>query len=329
MTKNDSPIENTITEIKPMVSVIVPVYNAENGLEECVDSVIKQTWENLEIILIDDGSSDKSSIICDRLCEKDARVSVIHQINRGVSYARNVGLIRAHGEYVVFVDSDDKLTIDSVQIRMMGIVDSDLVVAGYDVVDSNDKKLYEMNKYETKRLTQIEMLMLMFGEHTCGYQGYLWNKLFKMEIIRNYSLKFQEDIHYNEDRLFVVEYLMKAKKVVIESTTVYFYKINPKGVMESAKRFSREVYNKWITEFDAYRVMSRELRECDLMIYNMCNMDAMRSAINHREMVPSTYKDEIQYFSDRIREFSRPCIADRNITLGMRIKVIGHYILGR
>lgn len=312
-----------------MVSVIVPIYNSEDDIEKCLDSILKQSWNNLEIILIDDGSTDRSSSICDKLCEKDTRIKVIHQINKGVSCARNIGLTHAQGEYVVFVDSDDELTIDSIRIRMLKIEHCDLVVTGYDVVDSYYKKLYAVNKYEEEKLTQIEMLTLMFGEHQCGYQGYLWNKLFRMKLIRASNLKFREDIYYNEDRLFVIEYLMKSKCVSFERTSTYLYKINPKGAMESARIFSRTVYNKWITEFVAYRIMSKELREYNSALCSLCNIDAMRSAINHKKMIPKIYRVERKYFSDCIREFSRACIFCRNISLNMRVKILGHYVLGR
>lgn len=323
---NDS--QSVIKRI-PMVSVIVPVYNSEDDIEKCVDSILKQSWNNLEIILIDDGSTDRSSYICDKLCEKDTRIKVIHQINKGVSCARNIGLTNAQGEYIVFVDADDELTKDSIRIRMLKIAYSDLVVTGYDVVDSYYKKLYTVNRYEEEKLTQTEMLTLMFGEHQCGYQGYLWNKLFKMELIRTGNLKFREGVYYNEDRLFLIEYLMKSKCVSFERVSTYLYKINPKGAMESAKVFSRKVYNKWITEFFAYRIMSKELREYDSTLCSLCSMDAMRSAINHKKMIPKEYREERKYFSDCIREFSRDCISCRNISLNKRLTILGHYVLGR
>lgn len=315
--------------IEPIVSVIVPIYNSERNLEKCIVSILEQTWENLEIILVDDGSTDNSSAICDEFERKDTRIHVIHQKNQGVSCARNAGLEYAHGEYIAFADSDDELPMDSVETRLLGIGETDLLVAGYDVVDFQGGKTYSIASYEYKKCTQLEMLAMMFGEQSCGYQGYLWNKLFRTRIIRKYELKFEEKIYYNEDRLFIVQYLEKSEQVSFENRSVYCYKINPTGAMESAKKFSNAVYSKWITEFTAYRIMRTELKKYNQEIYDLCNMDAMRSAISHRKQIPDTCLKEKKYFSDCIREFARSCIIDKNVTFMQRMKLFGHYILAR
>lgn len=117
----------------PLISVIVPVYNTEKYLTECVESIISQTYRNLEIILVDDGSPDLSGSICDSFAEKDSRIIVIHQKNVGLSAARNRGLDECHGEYVAFVDSDDLIQNDSIEnlIKIQSETDADLVIGGY------------------------------------------------------------------------------------------------------------------------------------------------------------------------------------------------------
>lgn len=312
-----------------LVSVVVPVYNSEKNLEKCIESILQQTWENLEIILVDDGSTDNSPVICDELHKRDIRIHVIHQKNQGVSCARNVGLECANGEYIAFVDSDDELSVDSIQVRVRGIGETDLLVAGYDVFSFQNEKKYSIDSYEYRGCTQVEMLGLMFGEHSCGYQGYLWNKLFKMKIIRENGLKFRENIHYNEDRLFIVQYLKKSSQVSFVNMSVYCYKINPTGAMESTKKFSDAVYKKWITEFTAYRIMREELREYNSEIYALCSIDAMRSAIVHKQEMTGRYTKEKKYFSKCIREFSCSCIFGKNLTFKQRLKFLGHYILAR
>ena len=312
-----------------LVSVIVPVYNSEKNLEKCIESILQQTWKNLEIILVDDGSTDNSPAICDELHKRDIRIHVIHQKNQGVSCARNVGLECANGEYIAFVDSDDELSVDSIQIRVHGIGEADLLVAGYDVVNFQDEKIYSIDSYGSGECTQLEMLKLMFGEHSCGYQGYLWNKLFKMKIIRECGLKFRENIYYNEDRLFIVQYLIKSSQVSFENKPVYRYKSNPAGAMESSKTFSEAVYKKLITEFTAYRIMREELKKYDSEIYDLCSIDAMRSAIFHRREPSVIGTKEKKYFSKCIREFACDCILIKNVTFEQRLKFLGHYILAR
>lgn len=288
--------EYMIDTEKMMVSVIIPVYNSEKELNRCIDSVIKQSWNNLEIIIIDDGSTDNSGEICDRLYEQDERIHVFHQTNLGVSAARNVGLKFAHGEYVIFMDADDELPEESINVRVREIENVDLVVAGYEVFDSQNKEQYGITRYDCKQSTQKEMLLVMFENSSYGYQGYLWNKIFRREIITKYDLKFQENIHYNEDRLFIVQYLEKIRKIKFINNSVYSYRINPNGAMQLVDTFSDTVYQKWITEFLAYRIMADELKEYDSKIYYLCNLDAMRSAVEHRKKIPSIYRSKKNIF---------------------------------
>lgn len=315
-------------EKEVLVSIIIPVYNSEKEISRCIDSVIKQSWSNLEIIVIDDGSSDNSGKICDRLCEQDKRIHVFHQSNLGVSHARNVGLKFAHGEYIVFMDSDDELPEESISVRVQGIEKVDLLVAGYEVIDSKNKKQYGIIQYDYQQSTQKEMFAMMFENSSHGYQGYLWNKIFRREIITKYDLKFQENIHYNEDRLFIVQYLKKIRQIKFINNSVYYYRINPNGAMQLVDTFSNTVYQKWITEFLAYRIMAAELKEYDSKIYYLCNLDAMRSAVEHRKKLPIVYRNEKKYFSKCIKEFSRTCILCGHVKLKQKIKLLGHYILG-
>lgn len=320
-------MENKIKEIQNLVSVIVPVYNSEKQIENCIRSIRNQTWKNIEIIIINDGSTDHSSEICERLCLLDKRIYVFHQANYGVSYARNKGMEAARGEYIIFVDSDDELPENSILIRMRSIKTADLLISGYDVIDCNEKQKYNVNGYEKTYCSNNEMLKMMFGEQLCGYQGYLWNKLFRKRIIKDNHLRFEEGIHYNEDRLFIVQYLMKCKNVIFNNECVYRYLINPSGAMEMAKSLSETTYKRMITEFAAFRIMSRELINYDSELYYLCNKDAMGCAIAHKKKADKIQKEARKYFSICIREFSQNCMKYTNISLKERIKLIGHYIL--
>ena len=120
-----------------LISVIVPVYNTEKYIEKCVMSILNQTYKNLEIILIDDGSTDNSPQICDSLAKKDNRITVIHQPNGGVSSARNIGLDNTHGDYITFVDSDDYIEPNMIEFLSENIGDTNIAMCGYTSVDEN------------------------------------------------------------------------------------------------------------------------------------------------------------------------------------------------
>lgn len=192
----------------PKLSLIVPVYNSDLYLHRCIDSILNQSFKDYELILIDDGSIDLSGIICDEYAEQNENIKVIHQINKGVSAARNVGLKNAKGEWVAFIDSDDEL-VDGGLNLLIGKTsnDVDLVICGYTVHDTMGSIVYEYNHYYEKKLDYIEGLKEMYVPSNHRYQGYLWNKLYRNEVIVRNNLEFNEDIYFNEDRLFITQYI--------------------------------------------------------------------------------------------------------------------------
>ncbi len=208
---------------KPLISVIVPVYNVESYLKVCVDSILAQTYENLEIILVDDGSKDSSGKMCDEYAEKDARIKVVHKKNGGVSSARNKGLDVASGEYIGFVDSDDSTKPNMFEILYKNMVTSDADVsvckannctkqAGDGTVDSspeNDIAIFNMSE-------SIENIFI--GRH---FVGHVWNKLFKAELID--GIRFCEEISVMEDTLFSISAILRAKRVCFTKKPLYNY----------------------------------------------------------------------------------------------------------
>ena len=193
---------------KPKISIIVPVYNTEKYLRHCLDSILNQSFQDFELLLVDDGSKDRSGKICDEYAEKDKRVSVWHQENQGVSVARNVGLEHAQGEWIYFPDSDDIVIENALEIMMkMCVEDIDYVMCGYEVYDENGNCSYAIPERQERVISREDALMEMFASTDYRYQGYLWNKLFKASIIRDNNLRFVKGIKFNEDRLYDVEYL--------------------------------------------------------------------------------------------------------------------------
>ena len=166
---------------KDLISVIVPVYKVEKYLEKCIESVLKQTYTNLQIILVDDGSPDNCGKICDEYAKKDSRIEVIHKINGGLSDARNVGINRANGRYIGFVDSDDYIKEDMYEklINLIKEYDADISICNlYDVIDGKE---YVRNKdngiHEYSRIDILKEILL-----DKNIQSYAWNKLYKKEL---------------------------------------------------------------------------------------------------------------------------------------------------
>ena len=147
-------------EAQPLITVIVPVYNVEKYLRRCLDSIIRQTYQNLEILCIDDGSIDNSGEICEQYAARDARIKVIHQENQGLSTARNRGLDTATGEYIAFVDSDDYIAADVLEQLYQSAVSSDAtcVICGYNCVDSNGSILSTYSVHSVQQYSGVESL---------------------------------------------------------------------------------------------------------------------------------------------------------------------------
>ena len=210
----------------PLISVIIPVYNVEQYLDECLNSVINQTYTNLEIILIDDGSTDKSGKICDEFAKRDNRIKVIHQKNKGVSVARNNALDIASGEFITFVDSDDTIEKEHI-LNMVNLLkdDTDIVCMplGKGVTTQN---IQEFNGIESLRYILQEQY---FRELNFAWSN--WNKLFKSDVVKN--IRYLSDEKVGEDLSFLWKAFLDSKKVVFGNKKTYNYRVSNTSVMQS------------------------------------------------------------------------------------------------
>lgn len=232
------------------ISVIVPIYNTEQYLSRCLDSIISQSFTDFELLLIDDGSTDGSGIICDSYADRDRRIRVFHKENGGVSSARNVGLKEANGEWICCVDSDDKLLTGGLQTMVDCISDEvDMVMAGYFELEGETLQKDTTCFGGDGIIAQNKALLMMYPSADLPYMGYPWGKLFKRDLVLERNLSFDEHIKIKEDTLFVVEYLCGIQKqVCYTSTPVYEYVKLPTGVMSGMN----QSYNpNYLTSFDA------------------------------------------------------------------------------
>ena len=206
--------------LTPKISIIVPIYNAEQWLERCVDSIVAQTYTDWELLLIDDGSTDRSGDICDRYAASDPRIQAFHKPNGGVSSARNLGLDHAQGEWITFVDSDDYVFPCWLENFIRNSSGVDMVVQGF-------KTSYAYEAMYNKDVHGVsykgsckEGLLELFKNK---YLGYLWVKLFRTDIIRENHIRFDTKISLQEDDNFVLQYVTYAKQMVSIEDIGYMY----------------------------------------------------------------------------------------------------------
>lgn len=206
----------------PLISIIVPCYNVERYVEQCIRSIMGQSYKNIEIITVDDGSPDNSSQILDKLANEDSRIKVIHKQNAGVSAARNSGLDVATGDYVVFVDGDDYLAPDYVDymLQLAYKNDSDFVMSQNCYTQENEPQI---SKDSIKTMSPSEATALLISPRVIVG---CWNKMFKREFINKFTLSFSTTLFYGEGLTFITKASQLANCVTVGNRKVYYYRRN-------------------------------------------------------------------------------------------------------
>lgn len=226
-----------------MVSIIVPVYKSEKTLRRCIQSLTSQTYRDIEIIMTVDGPPDKSGILADQLSKLDERIKVIHQMNQGVSMARNAGIEYASGEYIQFVDSDDYLDVTACQklVEQMELNHSDLIICGFhhlyfgkDVVKI--PSIMGTIQLKTSKRQLLELYQSQFLNMP-------WNKLYKKEKIKEY---FSKELDLGEDLLFNCNYLKNTQSITILSEALCYYLQDDRGTTLSTKKRTNRMENAFI-----------------------------------------------------------------------------------
>ena len=221
----------------PEISVVVPVYKAEAYISRCIDSILSQTFSDFELILVDDGSPDRSGAICDEYARKDPRIQVIHKQNGGVSSARNAGLDVAQGKWITFVDSDDYVLEtfleDLYDIRF------DVIITGHVIVNA-DSQSYYYQKLQSSSHTNIdsETIEMLLKRNGNTWLYLMTSHLFKKSIIKDHNIRFQEGINYREDSLFMVDYFIHCDSVSLKDKCNYVYMRRNHGSLSTAYNIS-------------------------------------------------------------------------------------------
>ena len=251
------------------ISVIVPVFNTEKSLEICVKSILAQTHKNIELILVDDGSSDGSLTIIENLQRKDNRIKYVHISNSGVSCARNTGIDLAEGDYISFADADDFMDVSMLQ-KLYDAIEREQ--ADVSVCRYTSRNEYEKCKCTlVKKIEKSEMLQeLMHPRNEMA--AFVWNRLYRTSVIKNNGICFDNRIKVCEDTLFNFTVLQYSDTIVIVDEALYHYKINDCGAM-----FGRSFNSNKLSANRAYEIMlskvdnkaDREAVELACMLYNV------------------------------------------------------------
>ena len=207
-----------------MISIIVPVYKAEKFITRCVDSVIAQTYQDWELLLVDDGSPDQSGVICDNYSRNDKRIKVFHKQNGGVSSARNLGLDNAQGEWIAFVDADDYILPDYLE-KLITSDDADLVISGSKRFGDSDVdySIPEDKRYQIQKFVKSIFDCNPNENIYMSCVSYPWGKILKKSIIEQYSLRFNTKMKLAEDTCFMLEYLKYISDIQFLSGGRYMY----------------------------------------------------------------------------------------------------------
>ncbi|MBQ7154232.1 MAG: glycosyltransferase, partial [Synergistaceae bacterium] len=298
----------------PLISVIVPIYNVEKYLDRCVESIVNQTYKNLEIILVDDGSPDNCPAMCDNWAHKDSRIRVIHKQNGGLSSARNAGIDAAHGEYLGFIDSDDYILPEMYEVLLKLILenDADLSVCSFQRVDEDGMPLQDDSK-------ELEAKVLIGGEILTEWMKGDWRyalvvtKLCKAELF--HGLRFL-DGRLHEDEFIAHHFLRKCRKSASTSARMYMYTQRSDSIMGqtrtsfSAKRF--------IDAMDSYK--DRYSFFIDIGRKDLADFAAMQACrFINGELKHASYLKNRQLFNDAIGFAVKRCLISKNFLIILRV----------
>jgi hypothetical protein len=284
-----------------LISVVIPVYNAEKTIEKCVQSVLHQSYKNFELLLVDDGSKDKSLSLCRDLAAKDSRIQVFHQGNAGVSSARNYGIRMAQGSYICFIDSDDWVDDDYLAVLLSHMKKGGLSACQLTVNEQREDEDF-LKKYSPEQ-AQISVL----DSH--GMQGFPVNKLFDLQVIYENQIYFDREITICEDVLFCIQYLKytNASAYYSGKCPYHYYKTSG-GATNSRFIFHAELNPRDLSEVDAiagcesYLLDQPEIRHVWQVRYLKAVVNTLRTMEAHHVHLSDRY-DEL------LKQVRKQCLA--------------------
>lgn len=289
-----------------LLSVIVPVFNAGNYLISCIQSIINQTYKSLEILLIDDGSTDGSSVLLDHLASKDERIKVYHRKNEGVSSARNYGIEKSCGDLIAFVDADDALDkkMYEILINALNNTNSDVSACTYSKEKSNSILNLNFSSIPQPEILIGGGIYESITRKNHSIEGYVWNKVYRRNVIGNH--RFKENISMCEDSIFTWETLKDANTVCFVNLPLYHYSV----LQNSSTNTSS--FSRCLTALDAYEYMLNDAKsisqQCvdDLaiqyLIWNLISFQRLVKEDNHNEIMYNRIRNNCIMYSKYLPE---------------------------
>ena len=300
-----------------LISVIVPVYNVESYISKTIESILAQTYKNIEIILVDDGAKDNSGKICDEYAQKDNRIKVIHKENGGLSSARNAGMKIMQGEYVCFVDSDDWVSPNFVERMLACISKSNTDMGSCRFCETTGTEESVCDQETDPRIIADDKFYCALTEDS--YAGFAWNKIFKTSIIKDRSLCFDEKIFNGEDLPFVVEYLKHCVKTSFLDERLYYYYIRPGSITTTVKLTKRYVTIVYAREKVLSVITAYAPQYEDIVLYGY-----LSHLIKIKYMLKNYKKEHRDYYKEiccKINKYKGRILFFKNVSIKSRIKL--------
>lgn len=303
-----------------LISIIIPVYNSGRYLDKTLQSLINQTYDNLQIIVINDGSTDNSEDIIKKYIKNDKRIDYYKIENHGVSYARNYGLNVARGEFIMFVDSDDIIDHNMCFVLLENMIkyEADMSVCSFKIINNqtpiND---YDNNlKYNIKQITDLKYACLFNL-----YKGFLWNKMYKKCVIEKYDLKLDENIHMCEDLLFNFNYLDYSAKVVYTDAILYGYLI-------SNDNSSKKINEKWFSILKTYSELIIRFDDYETETQNLIVLNLLYTLFEARvrcDILKMSYNDICNHYIidiSKVSKYYKNVMVAKNIGFKEKVKLV-------
>lgn len=287
--------------VEEKVSIIIPVYNSESTLKRCIESVINQTYKNIEILIINDGSKDKSLNIMNEYKNKDERIIVINQKNKGLSGARNIGINNATGDYITFIDSDDYIKPNLVKdtIKIFEKYECDVVRNNYELSYENGKTELRNEMYEENRIINIsekkeELIQnILLGK----VQSYSWLLTIKREILDKNNLKFDEDIFFMEDIVFIIRLIFLIKNIYfVREANYFYYQSNENSLTKDTKKYVKNINNIVVMKKRLEKIMKMNINEFEnyIKIINTVYLNGIIGYLKTSVIKSGNYKEILE-----------------------------------
>lgn len=299
-----------------LISIIVPVYNVSDYIEKCVKSILAQTYENIEIILVDDGSKDDSGNKCEQLKQMDKRIKVIHKENGGLSSARNAGIDIAKGKYLTFIDSDDYVNVDFIKVLYNNLINykSDISAVSVKKVYNQNQDTHEFNKSNITITEGIEKYYNIYNSKAF-VTVVSWNKLYKRKIFEN--LRYKEGI-LHEDEEIIHKILSKANRIVYDDAKLYYYFQRNNSIMNKYNIKRLQIVQSLENRIDYFKEINEDILVDISKYYYLTVLTINYSFLN--KTIPN-YIDYKSSLKIKIKNLYREIKNSKYLSLNQKIKL--------